>query len=194
MTRCGERRIWQYHNTLRREGIASPIVRGIAHDVTAQGRTGKLLHEASECLLSQVRESGLAIRKLKLFRTLVEQSNDAIKVGDPESLRFLDVNEKACSALGCSREELLSLSVFDIDSAVTRSSVTRIIEQLRKSGSLLVESLHRRKDGSVFPVEVSMKWVQLERDYVITIAHDLTARKEDRGAASGQRRPLSRGL
>ena len=41
-----------------------------------------------------------------MFRTLVDQSNDAIKVVDPETLRFLDVNEKACSALGYSREEL----------------------------------------------------------------------------------------
>ena len=49
---------------------------------------------------------------------------------------------------------------------------------MRKSGSLVIESLHRRKDGSIFPVEVSMKWVQLERDYVIAIAHDLTDRKQ----------------
>src|ERR1022692_1552162 len=36
MTRSGERRIWEYYNTRRREGVAEPIVRGIAHDVTEQ--------------------------------------------------------------------------------------------------------------------------------------------------------------
>ncbi len=38
MTRSGERRIWEYHNTLRTKGVATPIVRGIAHDVTERVR------------------------------------------------------------------------------------------------------------------------------------------------------------
>jgi PAS domain S-box-containing protein len=177
LTRSGEQRIWEYHNTLRTEGVASPIVRGIAHDVTEQRETEQLLREVSERLLSKVRENEHTIRDLKLFRTLVDQSNEAIEVVDPATLRFLDVNEKACSALGYSREELLSMGVFDIDPAVTESSSTRVREQLRKSGSLVMERVHRRKDGSTFPVELSLKRVQLDRDYVITIARDLTERK-----------------
>ena len=178
LTRNGERRIWEYYNTLRTEGVPTPIVRGIAHDVTEQKQREKLLRETSEGLLSEARENERTIRDLELFRTLVDHCNDAIEVVDPETLRFLDVNQKACSALGYSREELLSLSVFDIDPKVTRSLAGVITEQLRASGSLVLESLHRRKDGSVIPVEVSMKWVRLKRDYVIAIAHDLTARKE----------------
>jgi PAS domain S-box-containing protein len=177
MTRTGERRIWQYFNTLRTEGVASPIVRGIAHDVTEQRDTVRQLREVGERLICKVRESELTIRELKLFRTLVDQSNDAVKVMDPETLRFLDINQKACSDLGYSREELLSLSVFDIDPAVTESSAAQIKEDLRKSGSLIMESIHRRKDGMTFPVEVSMRRVQLEREYIITVARDLTERK-----------------
>ena len=124
-----------------------------------------------------MREGERTIRELKLFRTLVDQCNDAIEVVDPETLRFLDVNEKACSELGYSREELLSLRVFDINPAVTESSVEKIEEELRKSGSLVMESVHRRKDGSTFPVEVSLRRVQLEREYVVAIARDLTERK-----------------
>jgi len=45
VTRWGERRIWQYQNTLRTEGIASPIVRGMAHDVTERNRAEKRLQE-----------------------------------------------------------------------------------------------------------------------------------------------------
>jgi len=45
VTRSGERRIWEYHNTLRTEGVASPIVRGIAHDVTEHKRSEKRLQE-----------------------------------------------------------------------------------------------------------------------------------------------------
>ncbi len=178
MTRSGERRIWQYHNALRTEGVASPIVRGIAHDVTEQKRTEKLLREAGEDLLTQVRERERTILDLKLFRTLVDQCNDAIEVVDPDTLRFLDVNEKACSALGYGREELLSLRVFDINPMVTESSVTKVREELQKSGVLVMETHHRRKDGSTFPVEISMRWVRLERDYVIVICRDLTESKK----------------
>ncbi len=177
MTRSGERRIWEYHNTLRTDGVASPIVRGLAHDVTEQKRAEKLARDANDGLLREVRESDRTIQELKLFRTLVDRSNDAIEVVDPETLRFLDVNLKACAELGYSREELLSRRVFDINPAVTEASAAKIVDELRQSGPLLLETLHRRKDGSVFPVELSMARVQFERDYIVAIVRDLTERK-----------------
>jgi formate hydrogenlyase transcriptional activator len=178
MTRSGERRIWEYHNTLRTEGVASPIVRGMAHDVTEQKRAEKLARAAGESLFTKVREGERTIRELKLFRTLLDQSNDAIEVVDPETLRFLDVNERACSALGYSREELLSMGAFDINPAISEPSVAKTQEELRRSGFVVMESVHRRKDGSTFPVELSMRRVRLERDYVVAIARDLTERKQ----------------
>ncbi|MFZ0320616.1 MAG: PAS domain S-box protein, partial [Candidatus Sulfotelmatobacter sp.] len=178
MTRGGERRIWEYHNTLRTEGVGSPIVRGIAHDVTDQKRKEKLLRETGERLFSEARENERIIRELALFRTLVDNCNDCVEVVDPKTLRLLDVNQKACLSLGYSRDELLSLTVLDIDPKVTPASVAAIGEKLRNAGSLVMETVHRRKDGSVFPVEISMKWVGLDRQYVVTIAHDLTARKQ----------------
>jgi len=177
VTRSGERRLWEFSNALRREGMATPIVSGMARDVTEQRQTEKLLQEATEGLLHRVQENERVIRELRLFRTLLDQSNDAIEVVDPETLRFLDANEKACSDLGCSREELLTLGVFDIDPAVTESSVAKVKERLRVSGSLVMESLHRRKDGSTFPVELSLSLVRLDREYVLAVARDITERK-----------------
>jgi PAS domain S-box-containing protein len=186
MTRGGEHYIWSYHSTLRTEGVEVPIVRVTAHDVTEQKRIERLLRETSEDLLSKVRENEQTIRELKLFRTPVDQSSDAIEVVDPATLQFIDANEKACLDLGYSRQELLSLRVFDIDPAVTEASVAKIKEVLKKTGVIVIESLHRRKDGTIFPVEVSMGRVHLGRDYIISIARDLTERKqaEERIAAS----------
>jgi PAS domain S-box-containing protein len=176
MTRSGGRRIWEYHNTLRSEGVEEPIVRGIAHDVTEQRDTEKRMRELSDRLLTQVREGDRSIRELRLFRTLVDQCNEAIEVVDPETLRFLDVNEKACSELGYSREELLAMGVYDIN-PTAGETVEKIREELGKSGSLMRETVHRRKDGSTFPVEVSLSRVQIDRDYVVAIARDVTERK-----------------
>jgi PAS domain S-box-containing protein len=178
MTRTGEQRIWEYHNTLRTDGAAGPIVRGMAHDVTEQKRAEKLLRQANEGLLCRVRENERTIRELKLFRTLVDRSNDSIQVIDPKTLCFLDANEKACAQLGYSREELLALGVIDIDPAITEASTAKIAEELKTKGCVTMESVHRRKDGSTFPVEIGLTRVQLERGYIVAVARELTEQKQ----------------
>jgi formate hydrogenlyase transcriptional activator len=64
MTRTGERRIWEYHNTLRTEGVASPIVRGIAHDITEQRQLVALKDELAGELAAMVRLHQLSTRLL----------------------------------------------------------------------------------------------------------------------------------
>ena len=125
---------------------------------------------------------------LRLFRALIDQSNDAIEVVDPDSLHFLDVNERACTDLGYSREELLSMTVADIDPNAKNIKLAHG-EELRKSGFLLTESIHRRKDGSTFPVEVGVRIIQLDRRYCVAVVRDITARKqaeEDLRSLSGR--------
>jgi PAS domain S-box-containing protein len=114
---------------------------------------------------------------LKLFRSLIEQSNDAIEVINPETGCLLDANERAFTNLGYTREEFLSLKVSDIDPIVDESMFSKIVEKVRKSGSTTIETRHRRKDGSNFPVEVNIKYVCLDRDYLVTVARDITERK-----------------
>jgi two-component system cell cycle sensor histidine kinase/response regulator CckA len=115
--------------------------------------------------------------KLTLFRTLIDRSSDAIEVLDPKTGRFLDVNERACLDLGYTREEVLALSVSDVDPTVDHASFARHMDELRKSDVLLYEGVHRRKNGSTFPVEVNIKYVRLDRDYIVTVARDITGRK-----------------
>jgi len=177
VTRSGDRRVWEYHNTLRTEGVPRPIVRGIAHDVTERMRAEKSLRASNEELVNTARERERTIRDLTLFRTLLDQSNDAIKVIDPETLRFLDVNEKAYTELGYTREELLSKTVYDVDPNADESLVQRARQQLQDSGFAIMETVHLRKDGTTFPVEVNMRLVRLDREYAVSISRDITERK-----------------
>jgi formate hydrogenlyase transcriptional activator len=177
LTRSGEQRIWEYHNTLRTEGVPRPIVRGMAHDVTERVRAEKAMRATNEKLLKTAREQDEILQELTLFRMLLDQSNDAIKVIDPETLRFLDVNEKSYAELGYSREELLSMTVREIDPNADESLLARVRQQLRDSGFTIMETEHRRKDGTTFPVEVNMRQVRLDREYGVSISRDITERK-----------------
>src|SRR5579864_4809118 len=127
-------------------------------------------------VLQDVTDRKEAERSLRLFRRLMDHSNDAVEVVDPETLRFLDVNEKACKDLGYTREELLSLTVYDIDPNADESCHTAVLEKLMESGFVVKETVHRRKDGSTFPVETSLKYVSLDRNYVVAVTRDISDR------------------
>ncbi len=177
VTRSGERRFWEYHNTLRTEGVAAPIVRGIAHDVTELVRAKKALRSSCEQMREYTRHQEKLIHDLTLFRTLLDQSNDAIEVVDPETLRLLDVNGRLCVELGYSREELLAMTVQDIDPNANDELRLRVLQRLREFGFVLLESLHRRKDGTTFPVEVNLRLARLDREYIVAVSRDISERK-----------------
>jgi PAS domain S-box-containing protein len=115
---------------------------------------------------------------IRLFRTLIDQSNDSIEVFDPATLRYLDVNESACTSHGYTRKEMLSMSVRDIDSGLTPALRERIERELQNVGHVTFESRHRRKDGTEFPVEVTAKLVQLDKSYMVGMVRDITERKQ----------------
>ncbi len=114
---------------------------------------------------------------LRLFRTLIERSNDAIEVVDPETGRYIDVNESAYRDLGYSRSEMLGLTVYDVERSLDRRSIGQVMTDLRNSGSRTLEGLHRRKDGSVYPVEVSVSLVTLDRSYIVAVVRNIAERK-----------------
>jgi diguanylate cyclase (GGDEF)-like protein/PAS domain S-box-containing protein len=119
-----------------------------------------------------------AEESLKLFRLLIDQSHDAIQVIDLETMRLLDVNVRVCSSLGYTREELLSMHVYDIVPSIDEPARTKVEEGLRKLGFVIIQTIQRRKDGSTFPVEVSMKLVHLDRNYVVCTIRDISERKQ----------------
>ncbi len=138
----------------------------------ANGRVAGLRGTTHDITERKQREESLT-----LFRSLIDGSSDALEVIDPKTLRFLDVNEQACRDLGRSREELLSLTVCDIDPSVDASIAADHERMSAGSGVVRFESQHRRKDGSMFPVEVHVKRVTLDRTYLVNAVRDITDRR-----------------
>ncbi|MDB5033354.1 MAG: multi-sensor signal transduction histidine kinase [Chlorobi bacterium] len=126
-----------------------------------------------------IRPDADAEYELKIFRTLMDQSNDSLFVIDPLSGRMLDVNEAAHVRLGYTREQLLSLTIIDIENSLTNvEEWVSAMERLRTVVSIIMEGNHRRRDGSIYPVEVSIKLITVgDRDFVVTVGRDVTERK-----------------
>ncbi len=117
-----------------------------------------------------------AEEELRLFRTLVDQSNDIFAIIDPSTGRFLDVNEKGAAELGYQREEQLALHFWDVEMTVTAADWPALAADLQGAGSRSGEGIHRRKGGVMFPIEFNSNWVALDRDYIVTVARDITLR------------------
>ncbi len=150
------------------------------------------LRENHVKLRQRPRQLDDSLRGLALFRALLDQSNDAIQVIEPGTLRFLDVNDRTCLELGYSRGELLSMTVFDIAPGFDQRQRTTVLEQIKKSGSAMIERVHRRKDGTVFPVEVTLREVHLDRTYGVAVARDITERKRAEQALKESQVTLAR--
>jgi PAS domain S-box-containing protein len=120
-----------------------------------------------------------AQKKLELFRKLIDQSSDAIFVVDPDSANILDSNETACRVLGYPREELLGLTMLDIEAAYDDFSWPEQVERVRSGELEILETGQRRKNGEVFPVEITLKHVEIEgRRYIVAAARDITEKKQ----------------
>jgi PAS domain S-box-containing protein len=118
--------------------------------------------------------------RLRLSYALADQANDAYFVNEPDTGRFLDVNRKAWENLGYSREELLQKTVMDIEADLPDIDAwSRHVAQVRQLGALVLEGKQRRRDGSLLPVEVSVKTLSHQGcEYMVAVARDISRRKQ----------------
>lgn len=115
---------------------------------------------------------------LRLTRISMERASDAIFWITPQA-RIVDCNEAACRSLGYTREDLLQLSVPDIDIHYTAEMWPQHHAELKLLGSLTFETDHRTKDGRLFPVEVVANYVPFgSKELNCAFVRDITDRKQ----------------
>jgi len=109
-----------------------------------------------------------------LFRGLLEQAGDAVFACNTSG-QLLFVNQAACTSLGYRREELERMRAWDIDPLTLKRNDP---EFAWKHGPATLETRHRRKDGTTFPVEIKIGTIRVnEEEVVLTLARDISARK-----------------
>ena len=139
------------------------------------GEAGAVLH--CRTAMSDITLRKQAEIELKLKERLLDGASDSIFLHDLEG-HFIYVNEAACRDRGYEREELRGKDVWALiapDYAATRE---KILQDLLAQGEITFESAHVRKDGSVMPVEIHARIIDLgDRRLILSVARDITDRK-----------------
>jgi len=165
-TSTGERRIWEYYNTLRTEGVATPIARGMAHDITERKRAEKALRHTE-----------------RKYRDIFENAGEGIFQSTPDG-RLLAANPALARMHGFDSPEELTRSLTDISREIY------VDPERRKEFKHLLDAFgmvrgfeHQvfRKDGSKIWISVNARVVRDEQDsirYYEGTAQDITDRKK----------------
>lgn len=164
-TRTGEKRVWEYTNTLRIEGVDVPIVRGMAHDVTEQRRAEEALRESEE-----------------RYRVVAETATDVIITID-ENSTILFANGTVERMFGYAVSELLGKQITMLMPEylrhVHKAAVSRYVQTSQKHTnweSVELTGLH--KSGQEIPLEISLgEFSKNGRRFFTGIARDMTERK-----------------
>lgn len=91
--------------------------------------------------------------------------------------RLLDVNDAYCRMIGYSRDELLGMSVRDVEAMENHEETVRHIQRVMETGSDIFETRHRRKDGSVIEIEVCVGYYPIDGGRFFSFLRDITYRK-----------------
>ena len=146
-------------NSTRNEHGKTVSMTGLCYDNTAQNAAQRRAHQA----------------ELR-YQTLIEQAGSALVVHDLEG-GLIEVNRQACESLGYSREELLQMGVWDFVTSFDFAVAGHTWEQLESGMPTTFTDTHRRKDGSIFPVEVRLSSITLnEQKLVMSLASDISER------------------
>ena len=163
ITKSGIKKIVQINATVIPNN-GQIIVQGIFRDITYKKRSEQMIRESE-----------------KRYRAIFEQAADSIVLFRADTGDFIEFNDKACEALGYTREEFAKLKIADFEVAESPEEVKKHIRNIAKKGSDIFETKQRTKNGQILDVLVSAKVITLYGEkYVQTIWRDVSERKKTR--------------
>lgn len=135
------------------------------------------LRAKNEILQSQVQECRQMEKSLKLTQFSMDHASDSIFWLRPDG-GFYNVNEAAARQLGYSKEELLQMSVWEIDPDTDLKLYREIWDETRSGGSLTFETRLRAKDGTIYQAEVTGSCIVFDdQEFIVAFIKNVTARK-----------------
>ncbi len=129
-----------------------------------------------------------------LYKSIFNNANDAIFIHDLQG-NLLEVNDTACDRLGYSKEELLRMSLKDIDTPEFAELIKKRIADLKKTGQTIFEMQHRTKKGKVLTIELSLRIIEFKgQPAILSIGRNVTDRKKVEGELKRVYKVIERSL
>ena len=130
------------------------------------------------CMIEDITERKESAELIEMLKKSIDVIPEGAYWMDID-LNFVYINEAGSKSLGYSNEELIGKSVMKVNPSVTPDGIVKLRELLISKGISKDETIHRRKDGSEFPVEISTTYVKYENKEIFCgIAIDITERKK----------------
>jgi diguanylate cyclase (GGDEF)-like protein/PAS domain S-box-containing protein len=126
------------------------------------------------------RADGVSVPSPKMMRAVLNLTSDLILFFDPEVLRFTDVNDAACTALGYSRRALLAMELAEIVAPESRDLVASALCRSELESVATIDEIValQRRDGFEFPIEATVRRFERKRQsMVVLVGRDATERK-----------------
>ncbi len=153
------------------------LASGLILRAQVKAKTLELSSKNQELLL-EVAERKRVEAALRLTQFSIDHAGDCVFWLGSDG-RFIYVNEAACESLGYSNEELTSMAVHDIDPNFPAEVWPAHWQEIKQRGSFIIESQHRRKDGVVLPVEITVNYLEFKgEEYNCAFARDISERKK----------------
>lgn len=118
-------------------------------------------------------------RKLKEleYQTIVQTTTDGFWIASAQDARILDVNEAYCRMVGYSRDELLSMHIFDVEASESPEETAAHIKTVMESKHDFFETQHRHKQGHLIQIEASVTYSELRGGVFFVFVRDISTRK-----------------
>ena len=167
LTKSGEERTWEYSSTIRSEGISSPIIRGMARDITEKVRA----------------EVALQLSEAK-FASAFRNSPSAMAITSLRDRRYVDVNQSFEKQLGYTREEIIGHTAVELGIWVDAEEFSKALDGIRETGrTTRAEARLRTKSGRVLTVQYSAEVIQIGKElYRLATGEDITERRRTEDA------------
>lgn len=150
----------------------------IIRDMTYRRLEESRFQQTYERLKSSQHQSRLA------HFTVLKTIDAVLWINEAGYIKF--VNEACCERLGYAYEDLLGMSILDINPNFTLEKLALHFQHIRKVGKIVLESTHQTKSGKQIPVEIASNYIEYEgQAYTCSIVRDITDRKHKEAALRG---------
>ncbi len=116
-------------------------------------------------------------RREEYLNSIIHTTVDGFLISDLQG-RLIEVNDAYCEMTGYRREEILTMRLEDIEVGDDYDMIMERARRIIRNGSEIFESIHKRKDGSIVPVELSISFMNEQGGQFITFCRDLSERKK----------------